>query len=68
MLLMMMLTGADSADYHVADDDGGDDTGDYACDGGDGGYGIVVRPGTNNTMYAMVDRSSCLRIRLMQRW
>ena len=37
---MMMLTGADSADYHVADDDGGDDTGDYACDGGDGGYGI----------------------------
>ena len=42
MLLMMMLTGADSADYHVADDDGGDDTGDYACDGGDGGYGIFV--------------------------
>ena len=39
-----MLTGADSADYHVADYDGGDDTGDYACDGGDGGYGIVVRP------------------------
>ena len=51
MLLMMMLTGADSADYHVADDDGGDDTGDYACDGGDGGYGIFVRPGTNNTIH-----------------